>query len=178
MDAIRATIAIPGVFPYVKLDSFTLVDGGVYDPVPVNLARCIGGKYPIIAVCLTPQKETSKDLTKLQLPSINPIPSTVIDYFANLRLGKALEVFLNSMDVMQIVMADMQLQLTTPEVVLRPDTSKYYFIDDVNPAELIANGHKVVEESLEQIETGIQAFQISEHNPSGYFLSDLNLSLH
>jgi len=174
-EAVRATIAIPGVFPYVKMGSLTLVDGGVYDPIPVNLARCIAGEYPVIAVCLTPQKETSKDFLRLQLPTISPIPSTVIDYFANLRLGKALEVFLNSMDIMQIVMADMQLQLTTPEVVLRPDTSKYYFIDDVNPTELISNGWKIVEESLDQIESGIQAFRISEHNPSGLFLSNLNL---
>ncbi|MGV8024948.1 MAG: patatin-like phospholipase family protein [Anaerolineaceae bacterium] len=102
-DAIKATIAIPGVFPYVILDSLTLVDGGVYDPIPVNLARCIAGEYPIIAVCLTQQKETSKELQKIQFPAITPIPSTVVDYFANLRLGKALEVFLNSMDIMQIV---------------------------------------------------------------------------
>ena len=174
-DAIKATIAIPGVFPYVKLDSFTLVDGGVYDPIPVNLARCIAGEYPIIAVCLTPQKETSKELIKFQLPSITPLHSTVVDYFANLRLGKALEVFLNSMDVMQVVMADMQIQLTTPEVVLRPDTSKYYYLDDVNPVELITNGQRIVEKSLEQIEAGIQSFHISEHKPSGVFLSNLML---
>ena len=177
VNALRATIAIPGVFPYFKLDSLTLVDGGIYDPVPVDLARHIAGEYPIIAVCLTPPRETIHSMPRSQLPTITPIPASVKDYFARLRLGKALEVFLNSMDVMQIVMADMQLQLTNPDVILRPDTQSYYFIDEVDPAKLISNGKRIVEESLDQIESAIQNFQRVSIDPSGIFLSDLNLSL-
>jgi NTE family protein len=174
VDAVKATVAIPGVFPYLRLNKLLLVDGGVYDPIPVDLARWIAGDYPIIAVCLTPQKENSKDLLKQQIPSFSPIPSTVIEYFANLRLGKALEVFLNSMDIMQIVMADMQLQLTAPDVILRPDTSKYYFIDDVNPDELIANGRRVVEESLAEIESGVNSFRLPMQCKPGLFLSEMH----
>lgn len=177
VDALRATIAIPGVFPYFKMDSLTLVDGGIYDPVPVNLARHIAGEYPIIAVCLTPPRELVHTMPRSQLPSITPIPATVKDYFAGLKLGKALEVFLNSMDLMQIVMADMQLQLTQPDVVLRPNTQNYYFIDDVDPAKLIDNGKQIVEESLDMIESAIQNFQKIKSDPSGIFLSDLHLSL-
>ena len=176
-DAIRATIAIPGVFPYLKMGSLTLVDGGVHDPVPVNLARCIAGKYPVVAVCLTPPKESVKNLLRVQLPSFSPIPSSVIEYFSNLKYGKALEVFLNSMDVMQIAMADMQLQLTQPEVSLRPDTSKYYFLDDVDPEELISNGEKIVLESLDSIERGICSFHPPKIIPNAVFLSDLNIDL-
>ncbi len=177
VDALRATIAIPGVFPYFKLDSLTLVDGGIYDPVPVELARHIGGEYPIIAVCLTPPRETIRSIPRSQLPTITPIPATVKDYFAGLKLGKALEVFLNSMDLMQIVMADMQLQLTRPDVILRPDTQNYYFIDEVDPLKLIVNGQKIVEESLDRIESAVLSFQRVKSELSGVFLSDLHLSL-
>lgn len=172
-DAIRATIAVPGVFPYIQMGDLTLVDGGVYDPVPVNLARCIAGEYPVIAVCLTPPKEVSRDILRFQLPSFSPIPLPLIEYFANLKLGKALEVFLNSMDIMQTVMANMQLQLTLPDVELRPDTSKYFFIDKVDPFDLIQKGKEIVYTSLTQIEAGIQSFQRSDHVPSGLFLSEL-----
>jgi len=177
VDALRATIAIPGVFPYFKLDSLTLVDGGIYDPVPVELARHIAGEYPIIAVCLTPPRETIHSMPRSQLPTITPIPASVKDYFAGLKLGKALEVFLNSMDLMQIVMADMQLQLTRPDIILRPDTQNYYFLDEVDPLKLIVNGQKIVEGSLDQIESAVQNFQRVKSELSGIFLSDLHLSL-
>ncbi len=177
VNAIRATIAIPGVFPYYKLDSLNLVDGGVYDPIPVNLARHIAGEYPIVAVCLTPPRDSLKNMPRLQLPSITPIPATVKDYFANLKLGKALEVFLNSMDLMQIVMADMQLQLTQPDIVLHPDTKRYYFIDDVDPDKLIVSGKKIVHESVDKIDYEINNFRRIKSDLSGTFLSDLHLAL-
>jgi hypothetical protein len=78
------------------------------------------------------------------------------------------------MDIMQIVMADMQLQLTAPDVILRPDTSKYYFIDDVNPDELIANGRRVVEESLAEIESGVNSFRLPMQCKPGLFLSEMH----
>lgn len=171
-DAVKATSAMPGIFPYLRLQNMTLVDGGVYDPVPIHLARWIEGNYPVIAVSLTPEKEKSQQISKLQIPSITPIPAHVVDYLASLRLGKAFDVFLTSLDIMQIVMTDMQVQLMQPDIVLRPDTSKYYYIDDVNPQELIGNGHSVVEENLDEIKRAIENFTPQERKKPGLLLSE------
>jgi hypothetical protein len=38
VDAILATIAIPGIFPAKRIGDFELVDGGTLDPVPVSAA--------------------------------------------------------------------------------------------------------------------------------------------
>lgn len=49
---IRASAAIPGVFLPVKVNGGYFVDGGVADPVPVQVARAMGAKF-IIAVDLS-----------------------------------------------------------------------------------------------------------------------------
>ncbi len=51
IDAVRASIAIPGIFTPVKYQDYYLVDGGVVDPVPVDVAQMMGADI-IIAVSL------------------------------------------------------------------------------------------------------------------------------
>ncbi len=51
LEAVRASIALPGLFNPMKVDGEFLVDGGLVNPVPVSLARAMGGEV-IIAVNL------------------------------------------------------------------------------------------------------------------------------
>ena len=46
--AMRASMAIPGVFTPVRLDSMVLVDGGVVNNYPVNVARAMGADGVIL----------------------------------------------------------------------------------------------------------------------------------
>lgn len=50
-DAVRASIALPGLFTPVWHDGRLLVDGGLVNPVPVSLARALGADI-VIAVDL------------------------------------------------------------------------------------------------------------------------------
>src|SRR5271165_3466836 len=51
LDAVRASIALPGLFAPVLCDGMVLVDGGLVNPVPVSLARAMGADV-VIAVDL------------------------------------------------------------------------------------------------------------------------------
>jgi NTE family protein len=51
VDAVRASIAIPGVFPPVRSGDMLLVDGGVIAPVPVRAVRTLS-KAPVLAINL------------------------------------------------------------------------------------------------------------------------------
>ena len=53
LEAVRASISIPGVFTVVKWKSRYLVDGGLVNPVPVSVLRRAGVDY-IIAVNVMP----------------------------------------------------------------------------------------------------------------------------
>jgi NTE family protein len=50
-EAVRASIALPGLFAPVRRDGRWLVDGGLVNPVPVSLARAMGAEV-VIAVDL------------------------------------------------------------------------------------------------------------------------------
>jgi NTE family protein len=51
VDALRASYALPGIFPPVKIGARWLVDGALVNPVPVSAARALGARL-VIAVNL------------------------------------------------------------------------------------------------------------------------------
>lgn len=51
LEAVRASIALPGIFTPVKLGDQWLVDGGLVNPIPVSMCRAMGAKV-VIAVNL------------------------------------------------------------------------------------------------------------------------------
>lgn len=53
LPAIRASISIPGLFAPVFLGGRWLVDGGLVNPVPVNVARALAPGLPVLAVDVT-----------------------------------------------------------------------------------------------------------------------------
>jgi NTE family protein len=64
LDGVRASISIPVIFTVFKRDGRYLVDGGLVNPVPVNVARKMGADF-VIAVDVTPGRvERANYLTK------------------------------------------------------------------------------------------------------------------
>jgi NTE family protein len=51
VEAVRASLAIPGLFSPVLRDGQILADGGLLNPVPVSAARCLSAA-PVVAVNL------------------------------------------------------------------------------------------------------------------------------
>ncbi len=51
LEAVRASVALPGLFTPYKQNNRWLVDGGLVDPVPVSLCRAMGAEI-VIAVSL------------------------------------------------------------------------------------------------------------------------------
>jgi len=62
VKAIRASMSIPGVFAPVEIDGRILVDGGVANNVPINIARQMGADV-VIVVDIGTSLSTRKELT-------------------------------------------------------------------------------------------------------------------
>jgi len=62
-DAMRASISIPGIFAPVELDGRVLVDGGIVDNLPVDLAQWLGAERIIAVDVGTPPRGTSERLS-------------------------------------------------------------------------------------------------------------------
>ena len=61
--AIRASIAVPGLFTPVETENTLLVDGGIANNLPVDVALAAGADYVIAVDCATPLR-TQKDEVK------------------------------------------------------------------------------------------------------------------
>ena len=62
-EAVRASISIPVIFHPVEIGKHTLVDGGLVDPVPVEVVKQMGATQ-IIAVSVSKSLETAKTATE------------------------------------------------------------------------------------------------------------------
>jgi NTE family protein len=58
--AMRASMSVPGVFPPVEIDDTLLVDGGVANNLPMDVARAMGVEVLIVADLPSPLKKRDK----------------------------------------------------------------------------------------------------------------------
>lgn len=154
LEAALASIAIPGVFPAKLRGKAELVDGGVLDPVPVNLARQMAPGLPVIAVALTPAKERWDNTPpQFNMPPVMPlpIPSPIMEGFARMRIGQAFRIFVHSMDITMRMLAELRLEADKPDFIIRPNVDRYGMLDFAIPAELVRLGEESVRQSLPEL---------------------------
>ena len=65
-EAIRASISIPGIFTPVKKGRSILTDGGLVNPVPINVVREMGADF-VIAVDLNHDSEGRSGLERIKI---------------------------------------------------------------------------------------------------------------
>jgi NTE family protein len=142
VDAVRATISIPGVFVPVEQEQFTLVDGGVLNNVPVNLARELGAEV-IVAVDVIPSFHQNQ-------PGQTPV---VVPYSPQ-RLPKAIVDMVNIVYIMISAMTDYQLKQSKPDLVLRPDlpADMDIILSFNRPIDAIKAGEQSAENALPAIQ--------------------------
>jgi NTE family protein len=147
LDAIMATIAIPGIFPPLDLEDRILVDGMVLDPVPVRVARSLAPDLPVIAVTLTPDPETWKEISPWGTTPENPLLRTI----SRLRVAKAFEIYLRSMDMTVHELGELRLKMEKPDLVIRPNVAQIGQLDRVDPREVARLGEQAVEECQDEL---------------------------
>lgn len=69
LEALRAALAFPGVFPPVRFNDRFLVDGGLCNPVPADVARHLGADR-VIGVCTIP--DANKQTPEAFMPRNRP----------------------------------------------------------------------------------------------------------
>lgn len=128
-DAVLATVALPGIFPVQRLNGWTLVDGGVLNPVPVSVARTLSPNLPVVAVVLNDPIDTPLRGYNIPIPSI--VPRTIAESLSRISLAQSLDVFLRSVDVSSRYVAYLRLQMDKPEVLVRPEVHHIQLLDRV-----------------------------------------------
>lgn len=80
IEAVRASISVPGIFTPVRSNGHILVDGGLTNPVPVSVARAMGAEI-VIAVDLNHEIINGKNMKPL-LPAAKAGSAEDIGRFA------------------------------------------------------------------------------------------------
>ncbi|MEA2008330.1 MAG: patatin-like phospholipase family protein, partial [Chloroflexota bacterium] len=151
LDAVTATIAIPGIFPPKQWGERLLVDGGVLDPVPVEVARSLAPRLPIVAVTLSPPPG---EWGELPLPKIFP-KTPILQPIARLRVAQAFDVFVRSLDMGMYMLAHTRLELEKPDVIIRPQVGDIGTLDKVDVVDIAARGDAAIEEVLPQLHRAV-----------------------
>ena len=157
LDAVHASIALPGLFAPVRWEGSLLVDGGLVNPVPVSLARAMGADL-VIAVDLgsdvlgrrfraprAPEpsahaaekwlQQLRQNLSTLaeEKPSVEPAMPSIVDVLAT------------CMDIVQVRIARSRMAGEPPDVVIAPRLARLRLLDFQRAKEAIDEGHRAVE---------------------------------
>ena len=140
--AVRATIAVPGVFMPVETNNMHLVDGGVLNNMPVDVAREMGAEV-VIGVDIAQGYGTG-------------IGSWTGDRrWVPEGLSVTLKVFGETLDTLMNAAQNRKFQQFPPDVLIRPDipADVNVFAGYNRAAEMIAAGERATEAHLSEIKS-------------------------
>lgn len=178
IDAVRASIAIPGLFTPAALDGRLLVDGGVVNPVPVSLCRAMGADV-VIAVDLNWQllsrRHRVASRTRVQPPASegqSPSRPGVLDavlgrfQWTGWRPGtrseaetpSMLDVLTTSLNIMQMRITQSRLAGDPADVVVRPRLPDIAAMDFHRGAPIVAEGRRAARAVLPQLQEWLQGW--------------------
>ncbi len=148
-DAVLSTIALPGIFPSFMAEEYELVDGGLLNPVPVALARSLAPDLPVVAVTLAaPQGAPPRSIS---MPILDGLPTPIVSRISNLRITKAFDIFMRSIDIGTRQIAELRLQVEKPDVVIRPDVEEIGLLDSVDVHHLVQLGEEAARVKLPEL---------------------------
>lgn len=162
LDAVRASIALPGLFTPVWHDGRLLVDGGLVNPVPVSLVRALGADI-VIAVDL------NADLMgrHTRRPAPEPAPAggwlqslqetlgwPAAPASPTLELPSMLDTLATSIHIMQVRITRSRMSGEPPEFTIAPSLSHLAMLDFHRAREAIDAGDAAAQECIEQLRDG------------------------
>ncbi|MBW1866790.1 MAG: patatin-like phospholipase family protein [Deltaproteobacteria bacterium] len=179
LNALRATMSIPGLFAPAGVKGRWLVDGGLVDPVPVGLARAMGPDV-VIAVDLNSglmsRKDRKKNRKKTALTEKktddqhkykNELVKKLADYYENAGLNlknkinellrkessvpDIMETITTSIGIMQERMTRINLAVEPPDILIQPRLGELKMMDFDHVEHAIEEGYSGVKLKMEDI---------------------------
>jgi NTE family protein len=157
--AVHASTAVPGIFVPITLeDGETYIDGGIVDPLPVDVLREMGVSR-VIAVDVIPTPELIRNgleaERELALQNGRPArrrwgrPRPIDAQWSFSARRNLFEILMRSLHGAQIRVAEASARMA--DVVLHPDICDDRWLDYRTPGKFIALGRAVAERHLDEI---------------------------
>mgnify|MGYP001821315833 CR=1 FL=1 len=173
-EAVRASMALPGVFSPANHDGGWLLDGGLVNPVPVSACRSLGADF-VIAVNLNENLTDGRlkargtdDGQKMHQGTQSPILDGLFQKMpTNIqqRLSKTkpdlqtpkpvapgyFEVLESSINIMQEQITQVRLSAEPPDFILAPRVAHMGLFEFQRAQEAIVEGRTCVEQALPEL---------------------------
>ena len=166
-NAVRASMALPGLFPAVRNDRRWLVDGGLVNPVPVTTCRALGADV-VIAVNLNSDiigKHNNRNNGKQEAAStenngvLGKVKQQAREYSNSIfpnrdEKDQAPGLFYaiaNSINIVQDRITRSRLAGDPADVLLSPRLAQIGMLEFHRAAEAIEEGEDCVQKALEEI---------------------------
>jgi len=156
-SAVHASSAIPGACVPVRINGELYIDGGIADPLPVDVLEEMGIER-IIAVNTIPtaaylrcRQEMEREQAALRGKKPNRLKRVLNQYLNYFAPGNILDTILRSFHGAQMRVAEMAC--LRADIVLRPLSFDGRWHDFRHPGKYIALGRREAEEHLEVIKT-------------------------
>jgi NTE family protein len=160
-EAVRASIAMPGLFRPAYRDGRFLVDGGVVNPVPVSLARAMGADI-VIAVDLgfdllgrasVPQEEPQEGWWNRLKRGKNALAEHAVIP----RMPSMIGVVNTAINVMQVRIARSRLAGEPADLLIAPRLARIGLLDYHRGAIAIDEGRSAVQRMLPMLQQVMDA---------------------
>ena len=158
VDAIRASISIPGVFRPFRYKGNYLIDGGILDPLPIRVLSEMGVKKIIAVNVLPGPKDLMKRISikkkayEKLLRKKKPVAKFFIEMLRKLQRWYAPNIFnvlMNSIQFMEYEMADNWAR--EADVYLNPVVENAHWIEFYSADKFIHEGERKTREYLNDI---------------------------
>ncbi len=170
-EAVHASIAVPGICVPVKIGSETYVDGGIVDPLPVDVLWEMGvSRIIAVNVIPTPDRiryclQAERELAQLPRKRAREVVRKWIpldarlNYFAR---GNIFEILMRSIHGAQVRMAESLGR--EADIVLRPEICDDRWIDFREPGRFIKPGRQITERYLDEIKALVTRKTVKHEN--------------
>lgn len=147
VDGLLATIAVPGLFPPMRMWGRVLVDGGILNPVPVEVVRQLGPEH-VIAVNIgsdrsLPHDEMGHDAS---LPFLGG--RSLLELVP---WREAIQIYSKANAITTLELAERRLVLEEPDVIIRPAVGEISLLDTEAFPAGVAAGESAALAKLPQI---------------------------
>ena len=172
IEAVRASISVPGIFTPVKINDMFLVDGGLVNPVPVSVVREMGADF-VIAVDLNHDIVGKKIIRKSSIPdsgaldlntktgqnflkrnkvldALNkkfkaldlPVFSQLKQWMPGDSSPNIFQVMMTSINIMETQITVTRLKADPPDILIQPNLGHLKFLEFNRAKEALAEGYK------------------------------------
>jgi len=172
IEAVRASISVPGIFTPVRKGDMILIDGSLVNPVPVSVVREMGADL-VIAVDLNHDIVEKKGVSKTRIPNSGVLASGIgtsqrltkrskildalnkrletlnLPALAHIRqwmsrdpMPNIFEVIISSINIMQAQITATRLKTDRPDVLIQPHLGHIRFLEFNRAREIIAEGYR------------------------------------